>query len=117
MEEAVRKSGIENGICMLSTRHTTTSIIVNENEPGLLEDILVLLNRLVPAGAGYLHDRTDNNADAHLKALLLGSSEALPITNGKLELGTWQSVFFAEMDGPRKRKVNITLLGAEGVKK
>lgn len=117
VEEAVRKSGIENGICILSTRHTTASIIINENESGLRKDILALLNRLVPDGAGYLHNRTDNNADAHLKALLLGSSEALPITDGKLELGTWQSVFFAEMDGPRERVVNITLLGAECVKK
>jgi len=64
-----------------------------------------------------MHDRADKNAEAHLKALLLGSSEALPIMAGELELGTWQSVFFAEMDGPRERTVNITLLGAEGVKK
>ncbi|MCQ1536238.1 YjbQ family protein [Methanosarcina sp. KYL-1] len=113
VREEVRKRGIEQGVCILSTRHTTAGIIINENESGLREDILDLLNRLVPAGVGYRHDRIDNNADAHLKALLLGASEALPITDGNLELGTWQSIFFAEMDGPRNRTVNVTLLKGE----
>ena len=113
VREEVRKSGIEEGACLLSTRHTTTGIIINENESGLREDILELLNRLVPAGAGYRHDRIDNNGDAHLKAVLLGASEALPITGGELELGTWQSIFFAEMDGPRNRTVNMTLLSSK----
>lgn len=112
VREEVRKSGIKHGACVLSTRHTTAGIIVNENESGLREDILELLNRLVPEGAGYSHDRIDNNGDAHLKAVLLGASEALPITDGKLELGTWQSIFFAEMDGPRNRTVNVTLLSS-----
>ncbi len=110
VREGVRKSGTEQGACILSTRHTTAGIIINENESGLREDILELLNRLVPEGAGYRHDRIDNNGDAHLKAVLLGASKALPITEGKLELGTWQSIFFAEMDGPRNRTVNVTLL-------
>ncbi len=112
VREEVRKSGIEQGACILSTLHTTAGIIVNENESGLREDILELLNRLVPAGAGYRHDRIDNNGDAHLKAVLLGASEVLPITDGDLELGTWQSIFFAEMDGPRNRIVNVTLLSS-----
>ncbi len=71
-----------------------------------------LLNKLVPTGAGYKHDRIDDNADSHLRTVLLGASEALPILEGKLELGTWQRIFFAEMDGPRSRTVNITLLRA-----
>ena len=108
----VRKSEIPKGICLISTRHTTAGIIINENESGLREDILDLLNKLVPAGTGYRHDRIDNNADSHLRAVLLGASEALPILEGKLELGTWQRIFFAEMDGPRKRTVDITLLRA-----
>jgi secondary thiamine-phosphate synthase enzyme len=66
----------------------------------------------VPTSEGYRHDRIDDNADSHLRAVLLGASEALPIQEGKLELGTWQRIFFAEMDGPRNRTVNITLLGA-----
>ena len=113
VKEEVKISGIQEGICLISTRHTTAGIIINENESGLREDILNLLDRLVPPGAGYRHDRIDNNADAHLKAVLLGASESLPIVQGKLELGTWQSIFFAEMDGPRHRTVNLTVLKIE----
>ena len=107
VKEQLAESGIENGICVISTKHTTTSVIVNENESGLVSDILKLLEKLVPAHAGYAHDRIDNNADAHLKAVLLGSSEALPVVDGKLLLGTWQSIFLAELDGPRSREVNV----------
>jgi len=110
VQEEVRKSEIPEGICIISTRHTTAGIIINENESGLKEDILNLLYKLVPAGVGYSHDRIDNNADSHLRALLLGASEALPVSEGKLELGTWQRIFFAEMDGPRSRTINVTLL-------
>jgi secondary thiamine-phosphate synthase enzyme len=110
VQEEVKKSEVSEGICIISTRHTTAGIIINENERGLKEDILDLLERLVPTGAGYMHDRIDNNADSHLRAVLLGASESLPVSEGKLELGTWQRVFFAEMDGPRSRTVNITLL-------
>ncbi len=112
IQEEVRKSEIPEGICLISTRHTTAGIVVNENESGLREDILNLLDKLVPTSAGYRHDRIDNNADSHLRAVLLGASEALPILEGKLELGTWQRIFFAEMDGPRNRTINITLLRA-----
>lgn len=112
IQEEVRKSEIPEGICLISTRHTTAGIIVNENESGLREDLLNLLDKLVPTSAGYRHDRIDNNADSHLRAVLLGASEALPILEGKLELGTWQRIFFAEMDGPRNRTIDITLLRA-----
>jgi secondary thiamine-phosphate synthase enzyme len=108
--EEVNKSSIRSGICAISTPHTTTAIIINENEPGLLSDMFNLLNKLVPPGAGYNHDRIDNNADSHLRAMLLGSSETLPIIDGKLVLGTWQRIFFVELDGPRQRKANITLM-------
>jgi secondary thiamine-phosphate synthase enzyme len=110
VQEEVRKNEIHEGICLISTWHTTAGIIINENESGLKEDILDLLSKLVPTGAGYRHDRIDNNADSHLRAVLIGASEALPVSEGKLELGTWQRIFFAEMDGPRNRTVNITLL-------
>lgn len=113
VQEEVRISGVREGVCIISTWHTTTGIIINENENGLREDILNLLDRLVPHGVGYRHDRIDNNADSHLKAILLGSSEALPIVKGELELGTWQSIFFAEMDGPRHRAINLTILKTE----
>jgi secondary thiamine-phosphate synthase enzyme len=110
VQEEVTKKGFFEGICIISTMHTTAGIITNENESGLKEDLLDLLNNLVPAGAGYRHDRIHHNADAHLRAVLLGASEALPISSGKLELGTWQRIFFAEMDGPRNRVVNNTVL-------
>ena len=112
VQEEVRKSEITEGICLISTLHTTAGIIITENESGLKEDILDLLTKLVPTGAGYRHDRIDDNADSHLRAVLLGASEILPVSEGKLELGTWQRIFFAEMDGPRNRTVNITFLGA-----
>ncbi len=113
VEEHVRDSTIKNGLCVISTRHSTTSIIINENESGLCSDILNMLERLIPPSAGYDHDRIDNNADAHLKAVLLGSSETVPILNGKLVLGTWQRIFFAELDGPRHRSVDVTVLGED----
>ena len=111
VKDAVRKSGVQDGVCIISTKHTTTSVIVNEDESGLRSDILGFLSGLVPKGAGYSHDRIDDNADAHLKAVLLGCSESIPIVGGDLALGRWQSVFFAEFDGPRKRNVGITILG------
>jgi secondary thiamine-phosphate synthase enzyme len=111
VQQEIMKREVSEGICIISTRHTTAGIIINENESGLKEDIINLLQQLVPTCAGYRHDRIDNNADAHLRALLLGASEALPISQGKLELGSWQSVFFAEMDGPRNRTVDLTVLG------
>ncbi len=112
-EEHVRDSTIRNGLCVISTRHSTTSIVINENESGLCFDILNMLGRLIPPSAGYDHDRIDNDADAHLKAVLLGSSETVPVIDGKLVLGTWQRIFFAELDGPRYRNVDVTVLGRE----
>lgn len=109
--EHVKESQVQQGICVISTRHTTTGIIINENEAGLCLDILSLLDRIVPENAGYLHDRIDNNAHAHLRAVLLGSSETLVVSNNKPVLGTWQSIFFAELDGPRTRTVDIVVIG------
>jgi secondary thiamine-phosphate synthase enzyme len=113
VEDHVRGSTIRNGLCVISTRHSTTSIIINENESGLCSDILNMLERLIPPLAGYDHDRIDNNADAHLKAVLLGSGETVPVIDGKLVLGTWQRIFFAELDGPRHRNVDVTVLGKD----
>ncbi|MDK2869436.1 MAG: hypothetical protein PWP39_671 [Pyrococcus sp.] len=107
VQEIVRRSGIENGIVVVYTRHTTTGIIVNENEPRLLSDIENILSKLIPKGADYRHDSIDNNAHSHLRAILLGPSVAIPIVNGELILGTWQSILFVELDGPRKREVYV----------
>jgi secondary thiamine-phosphate synthase enzyme len=107
---AVKESGITEGICVITTRHTTSSIIINENERGLRTDILDMLEELVPENKNYVHNSIDNNADSHLRAVLLGMSETIPVENGHLVLGTWQRVFFVELDGPRKRSVNIKIV-------
>src|SRR3989304_5854045 len=105
-----RDTGLKDGICVISTRHTTSSIIVNENERGLRTDILDMLKEIVPENKSYAHNSIDNNADSHLRAALLGMSETIPIEDGHIVLGTWQSIFFVELDGPRDRSVNVTII-------
>ncbi|UZE92067.1 MAG: YjbQ family protein [Methanosarcinales archaeon] len=109
VQEVVSGAGVEDGLCVICTHHTTTGIIVNENEARLKEDILSMLDKIVPKGAGYQHDQIDNNAHSHLKAILLGSSATIPIKSGSLVLGTWQSVFLVELDGPRNRTVHVSV--------
>ncbi len=106
----VSSKRVDSGVCVIFTKHTTTGIIINENEAGLKNDILKLLNELVPKGKGYLHDRIDNNAHAHLRAVVLGSSVTIPIEKGVLALGTWQSILFVECDGPRQREVCVKVV-------
>jgi len=106
----VKESGVKDGLCAITTRHTTCSIIINENERGLRTDILGMLEKLIPQDQNYTHDQIDTNAHAHLRAILLGTSEIIPIEDGHLVLGTWQSIFFVELDGPRNRTINIKIL-------
>ena len=106
----VGSKGVDSGVCVIFTKHTTTGIIINENEPGLKSDILAFLNELIPKGKGYLHDRIDNNAHSHLRAVVLGSSVTIPIEKGALALGTWQSILFVECDGPRSREVSVKVV-------
>ncbi len=110
VQKEVEKSGVEDGIAVVYTPHTTTAIVINENEPGLKKDMIFVLDKLVPKGAGYMHDEIDNNADSHLRAMLLGNSVVVPITNGRLELGTWQRILFLELDGPRSRRVIVKVI-------
>ena len=105
-----KRGNRDSGICVVFTRHTTSGIIINENETGLKSDILAFLNELIPKGKGYLHDKVDNNAHSHLRAVVLGSSVTIPIEKGGLTLGTWQSIFFVECDGPRRREVYVTVI-------
>ena len=103
---------VEEGILSIFSRHSTSAIVVNENESGLLRDLEFTLNNLITDKYSYDHDRIDNNARSHLKSFLLSSSECLPIKNGRLDLGTWQSVFFIELDGPRHgRTISLTIIG------
>lgn len=107
----VEESGIAEGIVLIYSPHTTTAVFVNENEGSLLEDIEATLERTVPRDANYGHNRIDDNADAHLRAILVSNSLCIPLSGGRLDLGTWQSVFFAELDGPRRRSVKVKVIG------
>ena len=103
---------ITNGMVNIFTKHSTSAICVNENEKGLLADLEKVLKDLVKENDNYRHDFIDNNAASHLRAFLLGSSETIPIVDGRLDLGTWQSIFFIELDGPRgNRTVGLTFIG------
>lgn len=103
---------IDEGIISIFSKHSTSAIVVNENESGLLNDLEFTLDNLIDDKFSYKHDKIDNNAKSHLKSFLLSSSESLPIKNLKLDLGTWQSVFFIELDGPRSgRTVTLTMVG------
>ncbi len=109
VEAAVKKSGVKEGSLVVFTPHTTTAITVNEDEPGLVKDILRKISELVPKGAGYSHDSIDHNAHSHILASIIGCSVALPVINGKAALGTWQSILFIELDGPRNRNVVVQI--------
>ncbi|SEM23948.1 secondary thiamine-phosphate synthase enzyme [Syntrophus gentianae] len=110
IQDTVKESGIQNGICFVFVPHTTAAVTINENaDPDVPRDILMGLNKLIPFGdPQYRHG--EGNSDAHLKTSLVGSSEMVMVENGRLVLGTWQSVFFCEFDGPRTRKVLVNLL-------
>jgi len=107
IERALQQSKIEDGICLVYTLHTTTGLAINESDPDLVQDILRLLSLLVPQGKGYLHDKSDGNAHAHMRSMLLGNSVVIPVEQKKLILGTWQRVLFFELDGPRRRKILV----------
>jgi secondary thiamine-phosphate synthase enzyme len=102
-----RQSAVSAGICCVYTPHTTAAITINENaDPNVCEDILEALAKLIPEGI-WRHDRVDNNAAAHIKASIIGPSQAIPVQDGRLLLGTWQAVMLVELDGPRERRVIV----------
>jgi secondary thiamine-phosphate synthase enzyme len=111
IEEGVNKSGIKQGICLIYLPHSTAAIVVNEHESGLMQDILVEVEKLFPSGIDWLHDRVDDNARAHLASIMLGQSRTFPIVDGHLVRGQWQNIFLLELDGPRSRRVVIQTLG------
>jgi secondary thiamine-phosphate synthase enzyme len=121
VRDIVKKSKTRHGIATVYTKHTTTAIRINENEKLLLSDLRNFLDSIAPRLKLYNHDDIDKrqntpedepcNAHSHLKSLLLGTSESIPISNGSLQLGKWQSILFIELDGPRKREVIVQVLG------
>lgn len=107
--KVVDESGIAEGICVVVVPHTTAGVTVNENvDPSVKSDIIAKLGELVPAGDRYRH--REGNADAHIKAALVGTSEVLLVRGGQMALGTWQGVFFCEFDGPRTRQVWVRVM-------
>jgi secondary thiamine-phosphate synthase enzyme len=113
-EEVARRvtaSGVKEGMCLVSAMHITSGVWVNDEEPGLKQDVMTWLEKLAPAG-DYLHHRTgEDNADAHLKRTLTGHQVILPVTQGRLDLGPWEQVFYMEFDGQRRKRLVVKILG------
>ena len=113
VREIVRSAGVERGLCHVMVLHSTAAVVVNEtHDPNIGVDLIHALERAIPERAGWLHDRVDDNAHAHIKAAVLGPSELIPVSRGDLLLGTWQRIMLIELDGPRKRRISVQLLPA-----
>ena len=110
--DVVRKSGVAEGLVLVSAMHITAAVYVNDWEDGLIHDFEMWLEKLAPAGRDYRHHQTgEDNADAHLKRTLMGQQVVLPITKGTLDLGPWEQVFYAEFDGQRRKRVIVKVIG------
>ncbi len=112
VEDLVKESNIAEGLCLVSAMHVTAAVYVNDAEDGLIGDIDEMLEDLAPQEKDYRHNHTsDPNGDAHLKRLLIGHQVVLPITKGKLDLGPWEQVYYAEFDGQRKKRAVVKIIG------
>jgi len=110
VEDIVAKSKIQEGMCNIYAPHATCGIMINENyDPNICLDIIDSLKEYIPQGK-WRHDRIDDNADAHIKAGIVGPSETIPISEGRLVMGRWQSIMLADFDGPRERKIIVTII-------
>jgi secondary thiamine-phosphate synthase enzyme len=112
VENQVRQSSVKEGLCLVSAMHITAGVFVNDAESGLITDIDEWLQKLAPEGPAYRHHATgESNGDAHLKNLLIGHEVILPITDGRLDLGPWQQVYYGEFDGCRRKRLIIKIIG------
>ncbi len=111
VRSVVRKSGVRDGMVLVSAMHITAAVYVNDNESGLLRDIEAWADRLAPPGDYEHHKTGESNGDAHLKNLLLGHQVVVPVTRGDLDLGPWEQIFYAEFDGRRRKRVVVKVLG------
>ncbi len=112
INQAVKNSGINEGLCLVSAMHLTASVFIQDDEEGLHQDIWEWLEKLAPFRSDYKHHFTgEDNGDAHLKNLLTHLQVILPVTKGRLDLGTWQEIFYAEFDGQRPKRIIIKILG------
>jgi secondary thiamine-phosphate synthase enzyme len=111
-DRVLRASGIREGMMLVSAMHITAGVWVNDNEPGIISDADKMLERLAPYDPGYAHHRTgEENGDAHLKNLLMHHQVIIPITDGRMDLGPWQTIFYCEFDGQRRKRVIIKIIG------
>jgi secondary thiamine-phosphate synthase enzyme len=109
VQEAIKKTGVGDGICIIFVPHTTAAVTINENaDPSVVHDMIMALNKTVPFQEQYRH--IEGNSPAHIKASLVGCSQIVFVQSGKLILGTWQGIFFCEFDGPRDRKVYVKVI-------
>ncbi len=114
VQELVDKSGIKEGLCLVNPMHITASVFINDNESGLLNDWMVWLEGLAPHEpiSRYQHNLTgEDNADAHLKRTIMGRETVVAVTNGRLDLGTWEQIFYGEFDGQRNKRVLVKIIG------
>ena len=112
VEEIVRAAGVREGLCLVSAMHITAGIWVNDHEQGLWQDFWEWVETLAPSGRDYQHHRTgEDNGDAHLKRTLIHHQVLLPVTEGRLDLGPWEQVFYAEFDGRRRKRVVVKVIG------
>lgn len=112
VQHALDQTGVQSGVCYVFVPHTTAAVAINENaDPSVARDIDAMLSQLVPESAGYTH--LEGNSDSHIKAVMVGASEVVPVEDGRLQLGTWQGIYFCEFDGPRSRKVWVQAVGGQ----
>lgn len=112
VNEALAESGIQEGLCLVNAMHITASVFINDNESGLHKDYLEWLEKLAPySRSGYHHNVGEDNGDAHLKRQIMGREVVVAITNGKLDLGPWEAIFYGEFDGKRRKRVLIKIIG------
>ena len=112
VEEAVKESGIKEGICLINSMHITSSVFINDEESGLKQDFLRWLEEIAPEKPDYLHHHTgETNADAHLKRTVMGREVVVAITKGELDFGPWEQIFYGEFDGRRQKRVLIKIIG------
>ncbi len=113
VEDSLEKSGIKEGLVLCNAMHITASIFINDDESGLHQDFENLLQKIAPEKPydQYMHNRFENNADAHLKRTIMGREVVVAVTGGKLDLGPWEQIFYGEFDGKRKKRVLIKIIG------
>ncbi len=111
VERIVAESGINSGFCLVHLPHATAGLVANENEAGLIRDLLNLISEIFKPGHSWMHNKIDNNAHAHLAVSFIGSTRVFPVKNRRLVRGTWQHILLVELDGPRTRRVVVEVMG------